>query len=358
MNAAASLHSSMQNLVPRNTDHTIHTQNKRTSKNNISYTYMNKYNLSTLAKDQLIDLLIQNIKQKPKPAPRWRKQENQTPTPLLRRNKYAPIPLPRKSVKQMVQDYENTIIAPPKQFMDKPVPAPRLKKVPPVPAPRTKKITPLMDLIIQPAKPYPRRPIPAPRMKKIPPVPLPRTQITETARAFQGFTKSYQVGIKNEKDPLVQLNTTRLAVAHFMKQLSPRMKGLQFIETLTISFEQQRGNQIVSRIGYFNSKPKTIINVDDLTPFLDVNVEQIIEDIHKRISQGSAWLIKSIYGHYINVIQYEQLAGSSYIKSEILRKSKIERHSRKIGFFFYLAKTSLRVNQLKKKYRKIPTLYI
>ena len=158
------------------------------------------------------------------------------------------------------------------------------------------------------------KPVPAPRTKKIAPTPLPRTEITETARAFQGFTKSYQVGIKNDKDRLVQLNTTRLAVAHFMKQLLPRMKGLKFIETLTITFEQQRGNQIVSRTGYFNSKPKTIINVDDLTPFLDVNVEQIMEDIHKWISQGSAWLIKSINGHFINIIQYEPLAGSSYIK--------------------------------------------
>ena len=172
-----------------NIDNTIHTQKSRTLKNNISNKYnMNKNNLCQLTKNQLIVLLL----------------NRQTPTPATRSKwikKQPPIPYPRRSVKQMSQNYENTIIAPPKEFMDKPVPAPRLKKVPPVPAPRTKKITPLMDLIIRPPKPYPRRPIPAPRMKKIPPVPLPRTQITETARAFQGFTKSYQVGIKNEKDP-------------------------------------------------------------------------------------------------------------------------------------------------------------
>ena len=203
----------------------------------------------------------------------------------------------------MVQNYENTIINPPKQFMNTPVPAPR-----------TKKITPLMDLIIPPLKQFMDKPVQAPRTKKIAPIPLPRTEITETARAFQEFIKSYQVIIKNDKDPLVQLNTTRLAVAHLMKQLLPRMKGLKFIETLAITFEQRRGNQIFSRTGYFNSKPKTIINADDLAPFLDVNVEQIMEDIHKWISQGSAWLIKSINGHYTNIIQYEPPAGSSYIK--------------------------------------------
>ena len=238
--------------------------------------------------------MIKRIAPKPAPCGKWRKQETTTPTPLPGRNKYIPIPYPRKSVKQMVQDYENKIIEPPAPFADKPKPWPRNNIIPP--------------------KQFMDKPVPAPRTKKIAPTPLPRTEITETARAFQGFTKSYQVGIKNDKDCLVQLNTTRLAVAHFMKQLLPRMKGLKFIETLTITFEQQRGNQIVSRTGYFNSKPKTIINVDDLTPFLDVNVEQIMEDIHKWISQGSAWLIKSINGHFINIIQYEPLAGSSYIK--------------------------------------------
>ena len=54
-------------------------------------------------------------------------------------------------------------------------------------------------------------------------------------------------------------------------------------------------------MGYFNSKSKTIINADDLAPFLDVNVEKIMEDIHKWISQGSAWIIKSIEGPIISI---------------------------------------------------------
>ena len=82
------------------------------SENNISYTYMNKSNLSQLTKNQLIELLL--AKQKPVPMPRTKKVK--------------PIPYPRKSVKQMVQNYENTIIKPPQQFADKPKVAPRLKK--------------------------------------------------------------------------------------------------------------------------------------------------------------------------------------------------------------------------------------
>ena len=151
-------------------------------------------------------------------------------------------------------------------------------------------------------------------MKKMAPVPTQRTQLTEVARAFKGYTKSYEVGIKNETDPLIQMSSTRLAIAHFMKQLLTQMKGIKFIETLTIYFEQQKGNQTVSRIGYFNSKPKTITNANDFQESLDVNVEQIMNDIPKWISEGSAWIIKSINGHYINIIKYEPLTGSSYIQ--------------------------------------------
>ena len=287
VNVASSLHSSMPNLE---------TQINRSNKNDLSYNIiMNKNNLSKLTKEQLIELLLESQKPSKKTT--------------------VPIPKPRQSVKQMVKDYENTIIKPPVQFRDGPQPLPRNNIIPPPiqfadkpkAAPRVKKVSFDNQLI-------PRRPISMPRKKKMAPVPTQRTQITEVARAFKGYTKSYEVGIKNETDPLIQMSSTRLAIAHFMKQLLTQMKGIKFIETLTIYFEQQKGNQTVSRIGYFNSKPKTITNANDFQESLDVNVEQIMNDIHKWISEGSAWIIKSINGHYINIIKYEPLTGSSYIQ--------------------------------------------
>ena len=265
MDVASSLHP-LANLESQN-------------KNNLSIKYMDKNNLSKLTKNQLITLLL--AKQKPVPMPRTKKVK--------------PIPYPRKSVKQMVKEYENTIIKPPMQFRDGPQPMPR-------------------NNIIPPPIQFADKPKAAPRTKKMAPVPTQRTQITEVARAFKGYNKSYEVGIKNETDPLIQMSSTRLAIAHFMKQLLTQMKGIKFIETLTIYFEQQKGNQTVSRIGYFNSKPKTITNANDFQESLDVNVEQIMNYIHKWISEGSAWIIKSINGHYINIIKYEPLTGSSYIK--------------------------------------------
>ena len=126
-------------------------------KNNISHYNMNKSDLKKLSKSQLIKLLLKQEKKKPVPTPR-------TVRPI------RPIPAPRKSVNEMVRDYENNIILPPLEFSDKPVPAPRTMK--PVPAPRTKK-----------------------------PVPLPRTKIQQTNKALKGFTKSYEINIKNKKRP-------------------------------------------------------------------------------------------------------------------------------------------------------------
>ena len=98
----------------------------------ISTNIMSTRDLKNLTKSQLINLLLkqnaeiklllqQNVEQQPK------NDDNVKPR--------RPIPTPRKSVKQMVQDYEDNIIPSPLEFRDdyKPIPKPRTKK--PVPAP-------------------------------------------------------------------------------------------------------------------------------------------------------------------------------------------------------------------------------
>ena len=140
--------------------------------------YMNKKDLKKLSKSQLINLLLKQSVMKPKIIV----VDDTKPVPAPR----PPIPTPRKSVKQMVQDYEN----------NKPVPAPRTYK--PVPAPRTYK--PVLA-------PRTYKPVPAPRTKKPmdKPVPAPRTKIEQTNKALKGYTKSYEISIKNNKDPLAQM---------------------------------------------------------------------------------------------------------------------------------------------------------
>ena len=82
---------------------------------------MNKRDLKKLSKSELITLLLKQQK-KPKiivvddtkPVPTLRAYK---PVPARRR----PVPTPRKSVKDMVQQYEENIIPPPPEFRDKPI---------------------------------------------------------------------------------------------------------------------------------------------------------------------------------------------------------------------------------------------
>ena len=100
---------------------------------------MNTRSLYNLTKSQLVNLLMkQNMEiQKLLQANQQQQPTNDhKPVPAPRTKK--PVLLPRKSVKQMVQEYEDKVILPPLEFRDdyKPIPKPRTKK--PVPLPRTK----------------------------------------------------------------------------------------------------------------------------------------------------------------------------------------------------------------------------
>ena len=212
----------------------------------ISSNNMNESSLKKLSKSQLIKLLLQQNAE-------------------LQSRK--PIPAPRKSVKQMVQDYEDNIIQPP------------------IPKPRTKK-----------------------------PTPLPRTKIEEVDKALKGYTKSFEISIKNDKDPLVQLQNTRLAIENHITKILTSMKGLKFVETLKVTFKKQDGDGTLYKTAYFNSKPKTIINNTEINEALQLSKQQILNMIAQWISEGSGWTIESVDNHYLNIVQYQPMKGSSYIK--------------------------------------------
>ena len=239
---------------------------------------MNKKDLKKLSKSQLIEMLLKQSIMKPVPAPRTKKPTDK------------PIPTPRKSVKKMVKEYEDNIILPPLEFRD---------NYKPVPAPRTKKNA----------------------VKK--PVPTPRTIIKQTDNALKGFTKSYEISIKSDQDPLAQMQNTRKAIEHRLITLLNEMKGLKYVETLKVTFEKNVGDVLVEKTAYFNSTSQTIINRMEITDSLQLTKQQIMNKIAQWISEGSGWTIQSVHSHYLNIAKYEPMKGSSYIQlpSE-LRNSK------------------------------------
>ena len=232
--------------------------------NNISSNIMNHSSLENLSKAELIQI-IKNL-------------TNKGDTKLGPRR-----PIPRKSVKELVDYFERQRL----------------------PAPPSEWLQEIEQL---------NRPVPAPRTKKRP-VPLPRTIIQETNKALKGFTKSYEINIKNSKDPLMQLQNTRKAVAIHIEKILKSMKGAKFVETLRVTFEKQTGREErIIKTAYFNSQPQTITNNTQIELALSLSKQVILNKIAVWISEGSGWTIQSVENHYINVVKYEPMKGSSYIK--------------------------------------------
>ena len=242
---------------------------------------MDKASLKKLSKSELIKLLLKQEKKKPEIIV----VDDTKPVPAQRR----PIPTPRKSVKDMVKKYEENIILPPPEFRD---------NYKPIPAPRTKK---------------PRRPIPTPR-----------TIIKQTDKALKGFVKSYEINIRNNRDPLIQMQNTRKGAERQVTTLLNEMKGLKYVETLKVTFEKISADVIVEKSAYFNSTSQTIINNTEINEALQMSKQNLLNQISRWISEGSGWTIKSVDSHYLNIAKYEPMKGSSYIRlpSELRNSAK------------------------------------
>ena len=219
---------------------------------------MDKTDLEKLSKSELIKLLL----------------KQQTPKTVTAQRR--PIPTPRKSVKDMVKQYEDNTIKPPSELIDD------------------------------------HKPIPAPRTKK--PVPEKRTIISQVEQALMGYTKSFDIELRDKKDPLVQLQKSRRAIEYLFKNLLVQTKGFKFVETLQVKFVKYSNNKKISKNAYFNSSADLIINETDIKFSLQASQQQILNKIAQWISEGSGWTIQSIENHYINIVNYDPLKGSSYIK--------------------------------------------
>ena len=187
----------------------------------------------------------------------------------------------------MVQQYEDNIIQPPSEFRDD------------------------------------HKPIPAPKTEK--PIPEKRTIISQVEKALRGHTKSFDIQLRDEKDPLIQSQKSRKAINHLFKNLLIQTKGFKFVETLQVKFVKYSNDKKISKNGYFNSTTDLIINETDIKLSLQASQQQILNKIAQWISEGSGWTIQSIENHYINIVNHNPLKGSSYIKlpQELKNKSLI-----------------------------------
>ena len=70
---------------------------------------------------------------------------------------------------------------------------------------------------------------------------------------------------------------------------------------------------VIYREPYFNSKAKTVTHPDMINDLIREAEEEILNKIADWISEGSQWVIDLILDHYLNIINYQPLRGSSYI---------------------------------------------
>ena len=233
-----------------------------------------KASLEKMSKSELIDLLLEQFSHKP----------------------MRPIPAPRKSVKSMVQQYEVNVSSPPTYFKDdfKPIPAPRTQKS--------------LDAYI-PSKLS--QPIPASDDSKL--IPQKRTIITQMQQALQGYTKSFDIELRDNKDPLVQLQESRKAIEYLFNNQLKISKGFKYVETLQVKFIKFSNGQKTEKNGFFNSKADLIINNTNIQSSLQISKQHILNLISQWVSEGSGWTVESIESHHLNIANYSPLKGSSYI---------------------------------------------
>ena len=226
----------------------------------------------------------------------------------------------------------------PKPRSKKPVPLPRLK---PVPLPRRRPV----PLTRRGSLPRPKAPKPIDMKVKrlideITPYYKPeaieqfskilkdkkslRVNIVKKRQALRNRVKSFEVVKIEPKDPHKQLYYTTPGVAEELEDILNRDGGMKAQVTLHVLFKKKKieyrddgqAEEVFEyKDAYFNSTAFTILNEYQIIEALDKAAEEINNKIAFWLSEGSGWTIVEIRSHYVNIVKYLPLRGSSYIPS-------------------------------------------
>ena len=135
--------------------------------------------------------------------------------------------------------------------------------------------------------------------------------IIKTNQAFKGYARSYKVEIAERKDPIVQLEASKLGIKNLFSNLINEIKGFKYQTTVKVLLKKYKPNgEIEFTPVYFNSSTKLVINHKYE---LNKSFQEILYRIDAWINKGSGWIVESIESQYINISTYKPLVGSSYI---------------------------------------------
>ena len=129
--------------------------------------------------------------------------------------------------------------------------------------------------------------------------------IIKTDQAFSGYAMSYKVEIVERKDPIVQLEASKLSIKNLFSNLINEMKGFKYQITVKVLLKKYKPNgEIEFAPVYFNSPTKLVINH---RYELNKSFQEILYRIDAWINEGSGWIDESIESQYINITTYKPL---------------------------------------------------
>lgn len=83
--------------------------------------------------------------------------------------------------------------------------------------------------------------------------------------------------MKSDRDFLVQLQNTRLAISRLFNTILNNTKGFKFVETFKVTFVKRKDDNNIYKPAYFNSWAQIVINPNDfftkLTIITVANIE-------------------------------------------------------------------------------------
>ena len=86
------------------------------------------------------------------------------------------------------------------------------------------------------------------------------------------------------------------------------MKGFKYQITVVVLLSKDKRNEGIEYSSvYFNSATKTVINSEFN---LNKSFQEILHRINNWINEGSAWIIESINGEYVNIFMYSPVLSS------------------------------------------------
>ena len=160
--------------------------------------------------------------------------------------------------------------------------------------------------------PFYNKPIekPVKRLKNIDPL-AEQLSVIKTNQAFKEYAMSYKVETVEKKDPIVQLEASKLSIKNLFSDLLSETKGFKYRITVEVLLNKYKHNgEIEFRPVYFNSVTKTVTNH---TFKLENSFEEISYMIDVWIDNGSGWIIEFTKSQYINISTYRPLSGNLYI---------------------------------------------